>query len=152
MSEERQLREALAQAQAALHARIVPERAGDKTVLVVDDDPLLRALTSQILTGGGYHVLTARNSGEALQISRAIPAGIDLVVTDVEMPGLQGPELARRLMAAHPEVKVLLVSGYAEGHLGRGEGGDLCSTFLQKPFGPDELLDRVRQLLGPQAS
>jgi two-component system, cell cycle sensor histidine kinase and response regulator CckA len=149
IGKERRLPEALAVAQATIHTRIVPERAGEKTVLVIDDDHLLRTLTGHILTGGGYRVLTARNSGEALQISRAIPGAIDLFVTDVVMPGLQGPELARCLMEAHPEAKVLLISGYAEGHLGRSEGCDFCGSFLQKPFCPDELLDRVRRLLGP---
>jgi len=117
------------------------------TILLVEDGDLLRALTAQILASGGYQVLTARHGTEALELARQFPAAIDLLITDVVMPGMLGTELARRLVAERPELRVLLISGESEETFRRANGRT-SGHFLRKPFIPEELLQRVRGLLG----
>jgi two-component system cell cycle sensor histidine kinase/response regulator CckA len=121
--------------------------SGRETVLLVEDDDNLRALAAEILSGSEYQVVTARDAAEALELARQAPETIDLLLTDVIMPGITGPELARRLRALHAGVKVLMVSGYAGSALFQFEPEELGSHFLQKPFRPDELLQRVREAL-----
>jgi DNA-binding response OmpR family regulator len=133
--------------QAAEAPRLVSEGGGGMTILLVEDGDLLRALTAQILASGGYQVLTARHGTEALELARQFPAAIDLLITDVVMPGMLGTELARRLVAERPELRVLLISGESEETFRRANGRT-SGHFLRKPFIPEELLQRVRGLLG----
>ena len=125
------------------------ERArGSGTVLMVEDEEGIRRLARTVLAARGYTVLTATDGVEALEISSECPGAIDLLVTDVVMPRMNGPELAGRMASLRPGIRVLYISGYAEtalAHQGRLEPG---VDLLQKPFDPDTLAERVRLALG----
>jgi len=120
---------------------------GSETVLVVEDQPEVRVLTTRILEGRGYTVLAAENATDALQVAERYPQAIDLLLTDVVMPGLNGRELARLMAAQRSNIKVLFVSGYT-GEAVREHGLlERDVAFLQKPFTPDVLAERVRAVL-----
>jgi PAS domain S-box-containing protein len=124
---------------------------GGETVLVAEDDDHVRGLVVRALEARGYRVLAGADGGEALAAAAAAPR-LDLLVSDVVMPDLRGPELRERVLALHPETPVLFVSGYADRDLRLVAEGDGVA-FLQKPFTPDALLRRVRQILDrPPAS
>src|SRR5690606_38235725 len=109
------------------------------------DDALVRRLAVRTLELHGFRVLHAGGGAEALAAAAAVPH-IDLLVSDVVMPDLRGPELRARVAALHPDVRVLYVSGYADRDLEAVAEGDGVS-FLQKPFTPDQLVQRVREML-----
>jgi two-component system cell cycle sensor histidine kinase/response regulator CckA len=120
---------------------------GTETVLIVEDEDGVRALARLILRKNGYNVLEACEGGEALLICERSKGKIDLMVTDVVMPNMSGTELVQRLATIQPEMKVLYLSGYTDDaimHHGALESG---TPFLQKPFSPDELSRKVRELL-----
>jgi signal transduction histidine kinase/ActR/RegA family two-component response regulator len=123
------------------------ELRGSETILVVDDTAIVRRLTRDVLAGAGYEVLEAAGADEALQVAAGHATPIDVVVTDVVMPGRNGVELVDRLRATRPMLRVLYVSGYTE--LGIVREGLLAgdAAFLQKPFTPEDLLRKVRQVL-----
>ena len=126
---------------------------GTETILLVEDEAALRALTLELLESLGYTVLEARYSAEALETSARYEGTIDLVLTDVVMPGIGGPELAARIAEARPETRVLFVSGYAEDEEIRRRLADAHVGFLQKPFTFEELARELRRLLdGPSKS
>ena len=132
---------------AEINVTRAPAALGCETVLVVEDEDGVRALTRRILETAGYRVLEARNAeqGEALFLQHA--NGVNLLVTDVIMPGLSGPKLYQRLAERRPELKVLYVSGYTDDTIvDRGEL-DRGVEFLQKPFTADALRGRVREVL-----
>ena len=120
---------------------------GSETVLVVEDEDVLRPLFRRMLHDKGYHVLEARNGSEALQISERHAGPIHLLLTDVVLPQMNGRELAERLAAMRPGLRVVYMSGYAPekvfGHGVLEEGMD----FLQKRFREDELARKVREVL-----
>jgi signal transduction histidine kinase/CheY-like chemotaxis protein len=120
---------------------------GNETVLVVEDEGSVRELVERVLSGKGYRVLPASEGSEGLRIAGGHQEPINLLITDVVMPGMGGCELANRLEAARPGMKVLFMSGYSEKtihHQGAMEGGP---AFLQKPFTSDALLRKVRETL-----
>ena len=124
-----------------------PALCGTETVLVVEDSELLRNLITQFLRDGGYKVLVASDGQQALKVAGEWPERIDLLLTDVVMPLLGGQELAAKLLAKYPALTVLFMSGYTNSallHQGAMEDG---KSFLQKPFSPDLLLVRVREVL-----
>ena len=120
-----------------------------ETILIVEDEEIVRLLVCQVLSDQGYEVLWAGHGGEALRLSAEHPGKIALLVTDVVMPQMGGLELARRLLAERPEMKVLYVSGYSESDM--NEQGILSSEleFLEKPFTPQAITRKVRELLNP---
>ena len=120
-------------------------RGGSETTLIVEDDDAVRPLMRQILGRAGYTVLEARDGDEALTVARRHQGPIDLVVTDVVMPGLGGRALAARLTADRPSVRVLYTSGYAIDPVRDDAGNGLL--FLAKPFLPQELVAKVREIL-----
>lgn len=124
---------------------------GEETLLYVEDDPEVRTMLAQMLGELGYRVLAAGSGTEALEIAAKQTVPIEMVITDVVMPGMDGPELCRRLRSVSPGAKVLYVSGYTAGALdSRGiirEG----AGFLQKPFSSRTLARRVRELLSGDA-
>ena len=120
---------------------------GHETVLVVEDDESLRLLVREVLEGRGYTVLVAKDSPEALQIGRNQETKIDLLLTDIIMHGLGGRELAARLMAVRPSLKVLYMSGYTHDTLFDPRHTGSSCRLLQKPFGQGALARAVREAL-----
>ena len=131
--------------------RPAPEpRGGSETVLVVEDEEIVRSLVRELLEGLGYTVLDARDGEEALALLRSgLP--IDLVITDMVMPRMSGRELARRAAKVHPDTAILLVSGYAGDTSAQGPL-DPGTAFLEKPFTAIELAEKVRELLDAAAT
>jgi len=125
-----------------------PPSGGAGTILVVDDEPEVRAMIARTLRDEGYCVLEVETGDEALAIAARRDAPLDLIITDVVMPGIDGGELAKRLTPLRPNVAVLFTSGHPDdvmrqrGLLGPGR------SFLQKPYTPHVLAARVRHLLG----
>jgi CheY-like chemotaxis protein len=130
-----------------------PERPqGSETVLVVEDEDQVRSLTQETLQRQGYAVLAARHPGEALLLAERHPGPIHLLVTDVVLPQMDGRELADRLAAARPELKVIYVSGYASGASTQVGGAKPGRGFLGKPFSPAALARKVREVLDAVSS
>jgi two-component system, cell cycle sensor histidine kinase and response regulator CckA len=121
--------------------------AGGETILLVEDEEMVRLLLREVLERGGYRVLEARRGDEGLQIGERTREPIHLLVTDVIMPQMGGAELARRLACAHPETRVLFMSGYTDGTLSHEEIFPEDAAFLQKPFTPDVIARKVREVL-----
>jgi two-component system cell cycle sensor histidine kinase/response regulator CckA len=122
-----------------------PLPAGSETILLVEDETIVRDLARTILELRGYHVLVAASPQEAMTLDER-GVHFDLVVTDVVMPKMRGGELAERLRSRRPGLKVLFMSGYPDGQDAIG-AGDAGSSFLQKPFTVVELGRKVRELL-----
>jgi two-component system cell cycle sensor histidine kinase/response regulator CckA len=120
---------------------------GDETVLVVEDNVQVRQIAVRALTRAGYAVMAAGGAADALALCDGHAGGIDLLLTDVVMPGLGGRELALRLCARYPGLRTLYLSGYTENaivHRGVLPAG---TYLLSKPFAPGALVDRVREVL-----
>jgi PAS domain S-box-containing protein len=122
-----------------------PGRGG--TILVAEDDPAVRALVETLLTSNGYQVIGAPNGQAAVALARQADSPIDLLLTDVSMPGLSGPGLADRLRRLDPELPVLFMSGYADAATVTSRFLEQPGAFIAKPFTPDGLLGRVREVL-----
>jgi two-component system, cell cycle sensor histidine kinase and response regulator CckA len=124
-----------------------PVRTGLETILVVEDDPGIRKVARRVLEMQAFTVLVASTASEALEVAAQLEGRIDLLLTDVILPGLTGPRLAELLLRERPGLPVLYMSGYTDdaivtnGHLAPG------TEFLAKPFTPETLLRRVRQIL-----
>jgi CheY-like chemotaxis protein len=116
------------------------------TVLVADDDPDVRAYASEVLQVGGFATLEAVDGLDALRIAETTRRPIEILVTDINMPGLDGLELARRVQALRPTTGVVYMSGAPPDVV--AAWGQLTGTiFLRKPFGPDVLLEGVRDVM-----
>jgi two-component system, cell cycle sensor histidine kinase and response regulator CckA len=120
---------------------------GSETVLVVEDENLLRKLMRTILESLGYFVLDAKGGEEAFHICRNYKGPLHLLITDVVMPKMKGPEVADRLRSLYPQMKVLFVSGYTADMIDQHGILETGIQFLQKPFAPFDLENRVRELL-----
>jgi two-component system cell cycle sensor histidine kinase/response regulator CckA len=136
--------------------RLRPKR-GIETVLLAEDAEALRRLLREILVQNGYTVLLAANGEEALRLSRQHAGPIHLLVTDMVMPQMSGRELAARLSPQRPETKVLYMSGYTEEAIATHGVFDSGAAFLEKPFSPDALARKIREVLdtgrgGPEDS
>ncbi len=118
-----------------------------QTILLVEDADGVRGVVRETLRGAGYAVLEARDAGEALEICNIEPGPLDLMLTDVVMPGIAGPDLADRVRGRRPEMQVLYMSGYADDVL--GEEVRRQAGLLHKPFSTRELLDAVAGVLHP---
>jgi two-component system cell cycle sensor histidine kinase/response regulator CckA len=132
---------------ALLPAAAVTSMMGQETILVVEDEVSVRLVTRRILELRGYTVLEAGNPRAALNLCQQYQGQVDLLITDVIMPDLSGPELAERLMVSYPDLKVLFVSGYTNDVLDEYGifGRDI--VLLEKPFTPDGLTRKVRETL-----
>jgi len=124
----------------------VPSR-GSETILLVEDEDEVRRVAMRILTANGYSVLEARDGKEALEIAAAHSGPIHILVTDVVMPGMNGRELATLLHLKRPEMPALYVSGYTDHAIVRNGQLEPGLAFLQKPFTPDALARKVREVL-----
>jgi PAS domain S-box-containing protein len=124
-----------------------PHMAGGETVLLVDDDAIVRSLAGRTLRGAGYVVLEAADADEAVDRARAHGARIDLLVTDIVMPGRSGRELVEQFARERPETRVLITSGYTDDAVVRHAVLDAGRDLLEKPYSPTTLLQRVRAAL-----
>jgi two-component system cell cycle sensor histidine kinase/response regulator CckA len=120
---------------------------GGETVLVVEDQADVRKLAIAILAKIGYRLLEAANGADALSVAGSFPEHIDLLVTDVVMPGMTGRELASRLQAVRPNLKVLYTSGYTADVIAHEGVLDHGVSYLAKPFAPADLATKVRGVL-----
>lgn len=120
---------------------------GDEVILVCGDEELVRRVVCQILRTAGYTILEARNGKHALDVAAAYDGRIDLLLSDVIMPEMNGKELAEVMVRRRPGIRVMFISGYTDDVLDRRVLRSEAEDFLQKPFGPTALLQRVRELL-----
>jgi hypothetical protein len=120
---------------------------GTETVLLVEDEELVRLMLVEVLKGADYHVLDARHGADALELAERHTGPIDLLVTDMTMPGFSGSELARRLAVPRPKMRVLFISGYTDEEAAQLGKINQPLQFLQKPFHPDAFLTKTRQIL-----
>jgi DNA-binding NtrC family response regulator len=118
-----------------------------ETVLLVDDEDSVRRIAGRVLEADGYTVLTAANPAEALAIADRAMQPIQVLLTDVVMPGMSGPRLASRLKAARPELRVVYMSGYPDTVTGSHGVFEPGSIYVQKPFSPGELREKIRAAL-----
>jgi PAS domain S-box-containing protein len=134
-------------ATAKSHAGLAVLPHGTETLLLVEDEDGVRALSQHVLKSCGYTVLVARDGIEALRVAREHPGRIDLLVSDVVLPRIGGRELSKQIKEIHPEAKVLYVSGYTDDVVVRHGILEARVAFLQKPFGPAGLASKVREVL-----
>jgi two-component system cell cycle sensor histidine kinase/response regulator CckA len=117
----------------------------NRTILVADDTRSVRQVFAALLERQGYHVLQAADASEALHLEKNHPGNLDLLLSDVMMPGLKGPELARLLRARRPQMRVILTSGFGSA---LEDPNDEADSFLEKPVEAQRLLESVREVLG----
>ena len=125
----------------------LPSRREGVTLLLTEDDPIMRRLTRKMLEAHGYRVLEAEDGKSALQVIGSHAGSIALILTDVVMRGMNGPELVLRLMESHPEIKVVYMSGYT-GELVANRGLESGVRLLEKPFTRADLLKTIDEVLG----
>jgi two-component system cell cycle sensor histidine kinase/response regulator CckA len=116
-------------------------------VLLAEDEEPLRTMVARVLWAEGYRTLEARDGAEALHLARLSLPHLDLVITDVVMPTMDGRELGRELAKYSPDLPVLYISAYVRGDVFHRDGPGAPSNFLQKPFSNDDLLAAVKALL-----
>jgi two-component system, cell cycle sensor histidine kinase and response regulator CckA len=122
--------------------------AGTRTVMIVEDDEAVRELARLVLSRGGYEVIAFTNGAAALDKAASSRVDVDVVLTDVVMPGMSGPELVQRLRAFHPNLPVVFMSGYAEEATSRLKIDSATLNLLSKPFAPRDLLKRIAEAIG----
>jgi len=131
---------------------LAPETAskppnGTETVLLVEDEEQVRNVARGILERHGYHVLEALNGADALRVAASYSGSIDLLLSDVVMPVMSGPELAKRLAAQRPTTRILCMSGYTDDAVIRHGAVEAGIAFIQKPFTPQTLTRKIREVL-----
>jgi CheY-like chemotaxis protein len=122
-------------------------RAPHKTVLLVEDEDFVRNVTREVLELSGYQVIEAVDAKDGLDLYRQNIEIVDLILTDVVMPGMNGREFANQLLALRPDLKIIFMSGYTDNAVVRESFSDLHLNYLQKPFTLDHLTDKVQQVL-----
>ena len=125
-----------------------PPLAGHETILLVEDEPLLLHMTRILLEQAGYNVLAAHEPSAALQLAEHHAGKIDLLITDVVMPGMNGRELAQQLLDRQPDLRRLFMSGYTADVIADHGVLDSGVHFISKPFSPVELAAKIRETLG----
>ena len=128
-------------------ATVATPAVGSETVLLAEDEALVRQMARRVLEQAGYTVLAAAGGAEAIQLAQGHKGPIDLLLTDVVMPGMSGRELARRMVEVRPGVRVLYMTGYSDEAVARHGVLDPGATLLQKPFTPAVLAREVRAVL-----
>ncbi|MGH2996131.1 MAG: response regulator, partial [Gaiellaceae bacterium] len=128
------------------------EVGGSETVLLVEDEPMLRELMGTILADAGYSVMLAGSPIDALALAERHADEIDLLITDVVMPRMSGPELAERLVEVRPELRVLYASGYPDETLGKHGVAPQRIALIEKPFRDSDLRAKVREVLDAPAT
>src|SRR5258708_10725546 len=135
------------QASPAAEAPVSTTRKGRETILLVEDEPAVRELTQTVLSERGYTVIEALTPEDAERLAGNNAAEIHLLLTDVVMPGMSGHELAKRLTARYPHLRVLYMSGYTYNVIAQDGTLEEGISFLQKPFTPQVLTQKVRESL-----
>jgi PAS domain S-box-containing protein len=120
---------------------------GSETILIAEDEPAVRTLAGTFLSGKGYRILQAAGGAEALTLAERFPDTIHLLLTDVVMPDMSGPDLEKQLRARRPELRVLYMSGYTDDGVVRNGMLEGRQLYLQKPFTPRTLAGKVREAL-----
>jgi CheY-like chemotaxis protein len=120
---------------------------GTETILLCEDEASVRALLGAVLRASGYAVIEARDGETAIRLAKDHTGAIDMLITDVVMPGMKGDRVAAAVLKERPAVRVLFMSGYASDVLSAESITERSLEFLQKPFGPQVLLQRVREIL-----
>lgn len=120
---------------------------GTETILIVEDEHMVRRLTKQILESYNYNVIEAENGEEALEVCEIIGNEIDLLLSDIVMPKMGGYELAKILLEDYPQMKILFTSGYTEESIIKNHFSDAKTNFIHKPYDPDTLALKVREIL-----
>jgi two-component system cell cycle sensor histidine kinase/response regulator CckA len=120
---------------------------GSETILLVEDDPAVRPLVASLLEMNGYTVLQAKEGREAIEIAEQQRGKIDLLLTDIVMPDMNGRELADKLVVEHPKLKVVFTSGYPADATVRQGLSEANVAFIEKPYLPDELARTLRSVL-----
>jgi CheY-like chemotaxis protein len=128
------------------------EVRGDETIMLVEDDPLVRRVAGKILKLLGYNILEAGNGPEALSLGEHHPDPIDLLLTDIVMPDMNGRELAECWQLIHPESRILYTSGYSENAITHPGTLDPGIDFIPKPYRMNTLAEKVREVLHRKAS
>jgi two-component system cell cycle sensor histidine kinase/response regulator CckA len=127
---------------------IHPERVRlKKTILIVEDEQIVRDLAKKVLVQAGYRVLSAKNGRDALLVCKRMKDEVDLLVSDVIMPGMNGLELAKKMFFIQPKIKVLYMSGYSDRAIIHEAVVKKGTNFIQKPFTPEVLLQKVRETI-----
>lgn len=129
------------------HRRSDPAGPGRETVLVVDDEEMVRRLAVRILVTQGYHVLEAQDAEQAVRLLQRGSSRIDGVLTDVAMPGLGGRQLGETIARCWPPVKVLYMSGFPVSRMVNEGALDPTQPFIQKPFTAEQLARKIKELL-----
>jgi two-component system cell cycle sensor histidine kinase/response regulator CckA len=137
----------VAAGEAEQEAAELPVPGGDETVLLVEDEERVRSMTRQLLDKWGYRVLEAGDPHQALDLARAHDGPIHLLLTDVILPQMNGRDLAARLASQQPQMRVLYMSGYTDDAIVRHGVLEAEVNFLAKPFSPESLARRVREVL-----
>jgi two-component system, cell cycle sensor histidine kinase and response regulator CckA len=135
------------------HPHLIQEvldfRSGGETILLVEDEPAVRRMAAEVLLGAGYRVLTAPSGVDALRIAAQHKGQLDLLLTDVVMPGMTGPELAGQFLVQFPRIRTLYISGYPDDAIEKHGVHGRTVRVLQKPFTHESLTQSVREALGP---
>ncbi|UCF64175.1 MAG: PAS domain S-box protein [bacterium] len=121
--------------------------AGKETILLVEDEDMVRDLAVRILEENGYQVLASSRGEKALELSKNFQQAIDLMITDIVMPGMGGKKLAKKIKKDRPDLKVLFISGYTDEIISQQGVLEEGTHFLQKPFLPQKLLSQIREIL-----
>jgi CheY-like chemotaxis protein len=122
----------------------------EKISLVVDDEPSVRTFITAVLRSNGFQTIEADNGGQALELLRKLGTGVDLIVSDIQMPIMDGIALACSVRSEFPEVPLVLVSGYAEVEQSKFPEGTF--EFIRKPFLPVTLLNTVKKVMRPKST
>jgi two-component system cell cycle sensor histidine kinase/response regulator CckA len=125
----------------------IQQSTGSETVLVVEDDDSVRGLVRQVMSSAGYTVMECRNANQAISMSSNYSGRIDLMITDVVMPGASGRELAQQITGLRSGIRVLFMSGYTDNAIVRHGVLDEGVAFIEKPFSPAKLLRKVREVM-----
>jgi len=131
----------------SMPGHLASKRTGPRTVLLAEDEPTVRLMMKRVLERAGFSVMQASTGEEALELARAYDSSIDILVTDVIMPGMGGGELSRLLRRERPEIRILHVSGYTAGALRHHDVLQDGAAFLQKPFSPQTFLSKLQEVM-----
>jgi DNA-binding NtrC family response regulator len=126
--------------------------ATERTILVVEDEAGLRALVEEVLSSEGYTVLMAPDGANAVRLSEEYTSTIHLLLTDITLPGMNGQQIAARLRPARPQMQLLFMSGHARSEIVDNEIPATQANFIQKPWTPQGLCDKVQALLNTQTA